>query len=200
MNIGSTEFLTVIVLGSLFCMLMKIIKKNRDRRDVYIKTNEDKKKTPLFIHITIIIVIISLFVTNSGCVEQKEKTKIEIIQPTEKKIDWKVDVGGTADNIPGGSELWVLVYSDDRKQYYPITKAEIKNGEWTVDQIPIGPEDDEGKEFDVIAVLADKNAQDRFDDHLNETEEDIYSKGIYRIPDGVEEYDRITLKRDSDWI
>lgn len=202
MNIGSTEFLTVLVLGSLFCILMKIRKMNRYRRGTTIKAIERKNKTPLFIHLTIIIVIISLFVTSSGCAKLTEtaKPEIEIIQPTEDKVDWKVDVGGTADNIPGGYEIWVIVHSEERKQYYPITKAEIKNGEWKVNQVPIGPEDDDGEEFDIIAVLADKNAQNRFNNHLNETGEDIYSKGIYRIPDGVEEYDRITLKRDSGWF
>lgn len=199
MNISSTEFLTVLVLGSLFCILTKIIKMNRDRRGTTIKAIERKNKTPLFIHVTVIIVIISLFVTSSGCAKLTDtaKPEIEIIQPTEDKVDWKVDVGGTADNIPGGNELWVLVYSDDKKQYYPITKAEIKNGEWTVNQVPIGPKDDGGKEFDIIAMLADKNAQNILDNHLNETGEDIYSKGMYRIPDGVKEYDRITLKRDT---
>lgn len=202
MNISSTEFLTVLVLGSLFCILMKIIKMNRDRRGTTIKAIERKNKTPLFIHVTVIIVIISIFVTSSGCAKLTDtaKPEIEIIQPTENKVDWKVDVGGTADHTLGGNELWVLVYSDDKKQYYPVTKAEIKNSEWTINQVPIGSKNDEGKEFDIIAVLADKNAQNILDDHLNETGEDIYSKGMYRIPDGVKEYDRITLKRDTTLI
>jgi hypothetical protein len=48
--------------------------------------------------------------------------------------------------------------------------------------------------------LADKNAQNRFNDNLNATEEDVYSQGMYRIPDDVVEYDRITLTRDTTLI
>lgn len=199
MDIGSTGFLTMLVIASLFCILMKVIKTNRDRRGAIIKAIKCKKKTPLFIEVTIIIVIISLFVTSSGCaiLGQTPKPDIEIIQPTEKKIDWKVDVGGTAENIQDGYELWVLVYSDVKKQYYPVAKAEIKNCEWTVNEVPIGLEDDDGEDFDIIAVLADKNAQNIFHDYLNATEEEIYSNGKYQIPDGVEKHDKITVTRKN---
>lgn len=194
MDIGSTGFLTVLVIGSLFCILMKVIKTNRDRRGAIIKAIKCKKKTPLFIEVTIIIVVISLFVTSSGCavLGQTPKPDIKIIQPTEKEIEWNVDVGGTAENIPGGYELWVLVYSEETKQYYPITKAVIKHDQWKVTQVPVGTEDDDKKEFDIIAVLADKEGQDIFNDYLNATGD---TEVMYIIPDGVKEYDKITVTR-----
>ena len=57
---------------------MKIIKMNRDRRGTTIKAIERKNKTPLFIHVTVIIVIISLFVTSSGCAKLTDTAKPEI--------------------------------------------------------------------------------------------------------------------------
>jgi hypothetical protein len=42
------------------------------------------------------------------------------------------NITGTAKNIPQGYELWILVYSTEKNKYYPISKADIQNGEWTI--------------------------------------------------------------------
>ena len=248
MNINSPEFLTMLVLGSLFCILVKITKINRDQTGKAIKC---KKKTPLFIGVTIIIVVILLFVTSSGCTTKgqttinninnvsqtaSEKTTatetsaekvtsaeeiisaeetttaeketqaitpttttkpdIEIIHPVEK-TSWKENIGGIAKNIPDNYELWILVYSHQKEQYYPYAKIVPQYDEWAI-PVTIGFEDDYWNQFDIVAVLADKKAQDRFNTYLNtitENEENIYSQGIYLIPDGAKEYSRITLTR-----
>jgi hypothetical protein len=148
----------------------------------------------LSIGVTIIIAIILLFVTSSGCTE--DKPEVKIIHP-DKEINWQESIGGTAKNIPNNYQLWVLVYSDEKKEYYPINKTEPKYDDWRTPAI-IGSKDDSGKEFDIIAVLADKKAQDRFNDSLKENKDGNYSHGIYSIPDGAKEYDRITVTRKSD--
>ncbi|HII79795.1 MULTISPECIES: hypothetical protein [unclassified Methanosarcina] len=46
--------------------------------------------------------------------------------------------------------------------------------------------------------MADKKAQDRFNNYLvtnEEKETNIYSQGIYQIPDSAKEYSRVTLTR-----
>jgi hypothetical protein len=254
MSISSTGLLTIIVLGSLFCILIKITEINRDQRGITIKTIKCKKKTPSFAGVTIIIVAILLLVTSSGCatkelttinninnvsqtasektssvpiisepaatetsankatlgeeatpteeeiqVTPKIKPDIKIIHPVEE-TNWQENIGGNAKNIPDGYELWILVYSREKEQYYPYTKVIPKYDEWVIKPLVIGFKDDCYKDFDIIAVLADTQAQKIFNDYLNSTEENeenIYSQGIYHIPEGAKEYSRITLTRKS---
>lgn len=197
-----TPFLTILVLGSLFCILIKINKIKKDERGIAIKPIRYKEKKPLSIGVTITIVIILLFVTSSGCTggDTNKLTaadpQIKIVHP-EQKVNWQENIGGTAQNIPDNKELWILVYSKEKQQYYPIHEAEIKYHEWTT-PVNIGSKGDDDKEFDIIAVLADKGAQDRFNASINATNESndgIYSQGIYSIPEGAKEYARITVKR-----
>lgn len=256
MNIGSPEFLNMIVLGFLFCILMKVTGINKNQRGtVTIKAISNKRKIPLLTDIAIIMVVTLLLITSSGCttkdpttiinnnatqisvekasnsptaseqtateasgekvtlsgelsgetrsaeeetqtITRTTKPDIEIIHPVTR-TNWLENIGGTAKNIPDGYELWILVYSQEKQQYYPYTKVVPKYDEWVI-PVTIGFKDDEDKEFDIVAVLADKKAQDRFNDYLvtvEENEANIYSQGIYLIPDGAKEYSRVTLTR-----
>lgn len=197
MNLSSPELLIMLVLGSLFCIVMEVTKINRDKNGKTIKAIKRKKKNPLSIGLTVIIVIILLFVTSSGCMDEDTEPEIEIIHP-EETVEWQEKIGGTAKNMPDGYELWILAYSKEKQEYYPITEAATKYDEWTT-QVPIGLENDDGKKYDIIAVLADKKAQDRFNAHISSIKEneDAYSQCIYVIPDGAKEYDRITVTREK---
>lgn len=135
-------------------------------------------------------------------VEETRATKpeIEIIHPVEE-THWQENIGGIARNIPDGYQLWVLVYSQEKEQYYPYAKVVPQYGEWVI-PVTIGFKSDSYKKFDILAVLADKDAQDRFNAYLDtveENDENIYSQGIYLIPDGAKEYSRITLTRRSQY-
>lgn len=250
MNIGSSELLIMIILGSLFCILKKAHKMNRDQ-GITINTNKNNKKFPLLTDSVVIVVITLLLITSSGCAtkepttvinnnatqisvekssnspiaseqiaaelseettltKEKEisaeeetratKPEIEIIHPVEE-THWQENIGGIAKNIPDGYEFWILVYSQEKQQYYPYAKVVPQYDEWVI-PVNIGFKDDSWKEFDIVAVLADKNAQDRFNNYLDTMEENdmnIYSQGIYLIPDGAKEYSRISLTRISQY-
>lgn len=249
MNILSSEFLTMIVLGSLFCIHIKITRINRGLKGITIN-NKFKIKTSLLTTATVIIVTILLLVTSSGCatkeptiinqnnntisqaaseeisaetiasveeapvdkvnsaeeitseeetqtITQRTKPDIEIVHPVEE-TNWQENIGGIAKNIPDEYELWILVYSQEKDQYYPYTKVVPEYDQWVIKPLIIGFKGDYTKEFDIIAVLADTEAQEIFNNYLyeaEENEENIYSQGMYLIPDGAKEYDRITLSR-----
>jgi len=126
-----------------------------------------------------------------------KKPDIEIIHPA-RETNWQENIGGIAKNIPDGYQLWILVYSQEKNQYYPYSNVVPQNDQWVIKSLTIGFKDDYHKNFDIIAVLADKKAQSIFNDYLNtakENEENIYSQGLYLIPEGAKEYDRITLSR-----
>ncbi|HZK70550.1 MAG TPA: hypothetical protein VFD03_03390 [Clostridia bacterium] len=222
MNIGSPSFLTMLVLGILFCILIKITKMNRDQKGITVKAIKSNKKNPLFTGAAIIIVIILLFTISSGCTAKeplttiinnnnasqiaseetqrdsitskptvpdtsaekvtpseeigstekdtqttapKTKSSIKIVHP-EEYVTWSENIGGIAKNIPDGYELWILVYSQEKQQYYPYAKIVPQYDEWAI-PVNIGFKDDYGKSFDIVAVLADKNAQNRFNNYLN---------------------------------
>lgn len=127
----------------------------------------------------------------------KTKPEIKIIHPVEE-TNWQENIGGIAKNIPDEYELWILVYSQEKQEFYPYAKVVPQNDEWVIKPLTIGFKDDYNKKFDIIAVLADKEAQSIFNNYLNtsqENGENIYSQGQYLIPDGAKEYDRITLTR-----
>lgn len=127
----------------------------------------------------------------------RTKPDIEIIHPVEE-TNWQENIGGIAKNIPDGYELWILVYSQEKEQYYPYTKVVPEDDQWVIKPLIIGFKSDYHKRFDIIAVLADIEAQKIFNNYLDEAaenEENIYSQGRYLIPDGAKEYDRITLTR-----
>ena len=189
---------------------MKIARINRDKRGITIKAIKCKKKTPLFIDVTIFIVIILLFVTSSGCAILGTKTsttepQIKIINPENKQtVSWPEEIGGTAKNIPDNQKVWILAYSKEKRQYYPLAEVEPKDGEW-ITTVNIGLKKDYNEKYDIIAVLADKKAQDKFNSHLSnitteeneEDEENIQSQIMYDIQEGTKEYDRITVTRED---
>lgn len=207
MDFNSPEFLTMIVLGSLPCVLAKMTKIIRDKRGVTIKAIGCKKKVTLPIGVTIIIVIILLFVTVSGCTTFGIKTSaaepdVKIINPENKQtVAWHEEVGGTAKNIPDNQKIWILAYSKDLKRYYPLAEVTPKDDEWMI-QVTIGFKKDYNKEFDIIAVLPDKTDQDKFSAHLfnattGENEENIHLQGIYDLQEDTKEYDKITVTRED---
>ncbi|MGB9938340.1 hypothetical protein [Methanosarcina sp.] len=131
----------------------------------------------------------------------KAKTDIEIVHPV-KETHWKENIGGIAKNIPDGYELWIIVYSPEKQQYYPYSSVTPEINQWVIKPVIIGFKSDDYKVFDIIAVLADKNAQNVFNNYLDkaaESEENIYSQGLYLIPESAKEYDRVTLTRMSSW-
>jgi len=167
-----------------------------------------QEKTPLTVGTIVIIVILLLSITVSGCTQLGIKTaasepEIKIINPENKQtVDWHEEVGGTAKNIPNNQKIWILSYSKELKRYYPLTEVTPKDGEWMT-SVYIGYEKDYNKEYDIIAVLPDKIDQDKFITHLfnattEENEENINLQGIYDLQENTKKCDKITVTRKDE--
>lgn len=128
------------------------------------------------------------------------ETEIKITYPSNAdpvKMDEKVN--GTTENIPDGFYVWILGYSDkgDMPRYYPRPDSVNipQNGEWSI-PIQIGTVDDSGRNFDIIAVLADTQANERFQKYITDCKRNNNWPGIEEIPEGATTYDRITVTRE----
>ncbi len=119
------------------------------------------------------------------------------IDSTSNTVDIKEDMSGIAKNIPEGDEIWIFVHPHTVNKYYPErSSAVIQNGEWSL-SVGIGSENDAGKEFDIIVVLADTNAQEEINTYFAECEKTGEWPGMDNIPDSAKEYDRIAVTRLS---
>jgi hypothetical protein len=104
------------------------------------------------------------------------------------------NIAGTA-NVPEGYELWILVYSHEAKKYYPQNgQVNIQNGEWSV-AVSIGSDDSEGEKFDIMAVLADKEARAELTSYIVNCKKIDNWDGMSEIPNGAKVYDKITIVR-----
>lgn len=124
-------------------------------------------------------------------------TMVRITYPSDgSKVERKVTVRGTSQNIPEGQVIWVVIYVHEARRYFPQDlPADVQvNGDW-VSPVIIGIDEDVGKEFDIIVVLVDQKAQDAFNDYLKDWGGKYPSPGLERLPEGALIYQRITVTR-----
>jgi len=122
-------------------------------------------------------------------------TEVGITYPyNNATVEIKEMVEGTSQNIPEGQVIWIIVYPYLVDRYYPYNEpADIQaNGEWA-SLVGIGIKEDAGKKFkfDIIAVLANEEAQDEFNIYFTQA---IWG-GIEKLPKGALIYDRVTVTR-----
>jgi hypothetical protein len=94
-------------------------------------------------------------------------------------------------DIPKGRTLWLAVLSDEPRYYFFPTVVEPSLRQWTAENVTLGvPEENPGEPFTVFALLADANG--------DQNVEKLNWKGANSIPSGLEEQDRIHVKRGKD--
>jgi len=117
------------------------------------------------------------------------ETAIAITSPVNNAnvgmIEW---VSGTSQNIPAGQQLWIVVHEGNL--YFPMMNITQRNadGTWQYNTT-IGKEDDAGKSFEIMAVLANNSAQ--------ETVQAWYQKpyDLPSLPVGMTPYSTVTVTR-----
>jgi hypothetical protein len=121
---------------------------------------------------------------------------ISISYPTQdSKVPQNVIVYGTANYVPPGQSLWLVLYNPQLRLYYPQDHAVTipPNGNWS-GQMYIGGANDTGKQFTISAVLADNGA---FASYIRNGETTGNWPGI--IPENytsiVNTYDQVTVTR-----
>ena len=148
----------------------------------------------------LMVVCLILLVANLGVFGWRycgPTTEVEITYPyNDDTVKIREMVQGTSQKIPEGQAIWIMVYSHVVGRYYPQDNpADVQaNGDWT-SLTSIGIEEDVNRKFDIIAVLADKRAQDAFNAYLTKAKDTNTWPGLERLLEGVTIYDRITVTR-----
>jgi hypothetical protein len=122
---------------------------------------------------------------------------VKITQPIEQaKVEQTEMVKGTSQMIPNGQVVWVVVFVHSVGRYYPQNNpADIEpSGDWASITY-IGVPSDIGLKFDLIAVLADQQAQNAFNKYLVDARDKNDYPGLARLPNGATIYDRISVIR-----
>ena len=123
--------------------------------------------------------------------------EVEITYPYDgATVEIREMVRGTSQKIPEGQAIWIMVYPHVAGHYYPLNDpTDVQaNGDWT-SLAYIGIEEDVNRKFDIIAVLADKKAQDAFNAYLTQAKDKKTWPGLERLPKSATIYDRITVTR-----
>jgi hypothetical protein len=124
--------------------------------------------------------------------------EVRITYPIDgTRVTQKEMVKGTSRGVPSTDVIWVLVFVHEVGRYYPQNAvADVQaDGCWSSITY-FGQAGDASLKFDVLAVLADQDGQDRFGAYLSRARDRTDYPGLARLPDGVKIYDRITVTRN----
>lgn len=122
--------------------------------------------------------------------------EIIITYPSDSAtVQMKDNIAGIVKNIPDGQQLWIVIYPQTALKYYPQNLVDVQNdGSWVL-PVQFGEAKDVGTKFDIVAVLAGKNAQKEFNNYIDACAKTTLWPGINTLPDGAEEYVRVTVTR-----
>jgi hypothetical protein len=124
-------------------------------------------------------------------------TEVEISYPyNQSQVERTETIRGTSQAIPDGSVIWVVAIPQQVGRYYPQNyPADVEaQGNWSSITY-IGIEGDGGKKFDILAVVADRTAQDAFNAYLADARDKSDWPGLEKLPEGATVYARITVTR-----
>ena len=123
-------------------------------------------------------------------------TEVKITYPSNfSTVNMNDTLSGIAKNIPEGKELYILVYAPGVNKYYPQNnRMHITDDMWSV-PIWVGLKSDVGEQFDIIAVIADKDAQVAYTSYMITCNKTNERPGLADILSGSKECDKITVIR-----
>jgi len=164
------------------------------------KSATSSDKSPMKIIVALIglvgIIITSLgpFVVEKLWPKPNGDVEIKIKHPLDGGlVNSQEAVRGESRNIPADYKIWVVVYSYSDRVFYPHhqnAETDVK-GNWGSLELNIGASTDYGKDFDVICLLADQDAQQEFMRYAESTE----SSGMETLPKGATKYHQVKVKR-----
>jgi hypothetical protein len=121
---------------------------------------------------------------------------VKITYPSDSAIvNITETIIGTAKNIPEGQQLWIAIYPHTASKYYPQNPVSIEsNGNWDL-PVQFGGALNAGEKFDIIALLADDNAQKKLINYIETSEKAKLFKGVRILPDGSKIITKLTVIR-----
>lgn len=173
------------------------VKQRRKQKESQKPEGEPRKISTWTIVIGVSLILLAANLGVFGLRYWGPTTEVEITYPYDgATVEIREMVRGTSQKIPEGPAIWIVVYPHVAGRYYPQNDtADVQaNGDWT-SLTYIGIEEDVNRKFNIIAVLADKRAQDAFNAYLTQAKDKKTWPGLERLPEGATIYDRITVTR-----
>jgi hypothetical protein len=124
------------------------------------------------------------------------RAEISITYPSNSAtVQMNEIITGTAKNIPDDQQLWIVIYPQSTYKYYPQNPVNIQgDGSWTL-PVQFGRESNVGTKFDIVALLADKNAQKELNYYMDTSAKNGSYSGMGMLPDGTIEITNIRVTR-----
>ncbi len=104
------------------------------------------------------------------------------------RIPRPASVSGVVSGLPTGATIWVLTQPIEGGEYQPDQRATVDRatGRWTGTVYAGDPRPlDAGKEFNVLAVISDANADRQFQAYVDENEKTQDYEGLRTLPAGA---------------
>jgi hypothetical protein len=161
------------------------------------RRNTMKTRLNITLLLSIALVAVSCLPTPTATITPTLATAIKITYPTEgSKVEQIETVKGSSQAIPDGSVIWLVVFVPSVGRYFPQNRFAdmLANGTWT-SVVYIGQPGESGLKADVVAVLADKDAQAAFDGYLKNAMDKQDYPGLEQLPEGAVQHVRVSVVR-----
>ncbi|MGZ4881337.1 MAG: hypothetical protein ACXV3U_04470 [Halobacteriota archaeon] len=150
---------------------------------------------------SLLIIGLAFSVVNSPGLDKSAGTSVMITAPRDGgTVELHQDIAGTSQNIKRGQQVWVILHPVPNGAYYPADRAVdnsvtlYANNEWTTSAY-FGQENEAGIRYEILAVVANQQAQNVFQDYLYQSNASKSWAGLTTLPDGAVPYDSITVTR-----
>ncbi|MGZ4846791.1 MAG: hypothetical protein ACXV3D_02800 [Halobacteriota archaeon] len=124
---------------------------------------------------------------------------VEIDAPSNNaQVVSNTSVAGTSKQVSSAQKLWLIIYDYDVDRYYPQTGplAIQSNGSWSGTAYLGTHNTGVGERFDIIAVLADQNAHNAFEQYQASSRQANSYLGMTSLPTGITK-DQVTVTKTS---
>ncbi len=200
--INLTQILTTLIttIGAIVCAALG--RKEDQKKILDSETRRDGDKKTISIWAWGMWTCIAIALINTGILGFR---LFRPPAPTEVVINYPINlaqanqtevVRGTFEGLPEGKVIWVVLFIPDVGRYYPQNRpADLEAGNKWSSLAYLGIPSDTGKRFDILAVVADSEAQNAFNAYLAEARDRNNWAGLETLPPGAVIHARITVTR-----
>lgn len=194
LEVTSIIIALINVAGAIICALI-----NRSQRQSQDELSSPLERVPLSrgtrIFLYLALISFGFFIVQK--LFQSSQTMLEITYPQDQAaVDQCELIQGTSQAIPPESSAWLVIFSKDVGRYYPQANPLLigADGKWSM-KVFIGLDQDSGKYFDLLLVLADDSANREFLDYEKQAYAEKNWAGMEFLPAGADLYDQVTVQR-----
>lgn len=168
---------------------------------VYVYVSRSSKQTSVLPRVVLVFLISFLALGFIMVAWPTGPASLSITKPSNNgTVHWQEFVEGESQNLGQNSEIWVVIKPLGVERYYPQSFPVdlYSNGKWT-GRANFGEQNatDIGRQFQLIAVLADSNASNAIHGYLDSCASKKLCDGLKELPQGAVMQDVITVTKTA---